>query len=43
MFVVADLGGATPDPDGDIIVGEMCFQCDGFGDAQIYVGLIPGS
>ena len=42
MYVVANLGGADPDGDGDIIVGRVCLQCEGFGDAQIHVGLIPG-
>jgi hypothetical protein len=42
MYVVADLGGARPDPDGDIIVGEMCFQCDGLGTAIIDIHLCPG-
>jgi hypothetical protein len=42
MYVVANLAGAPPDGDGDIIVGRLCMQCEGFGDAQIHVTTIPG-
>jgi hypothetical protein len=42
MYVVANLGGAPPDGDGDLIVGRVCLQCEDFGDAQIHVTLIPG-
>ena len=42
MYVVANLGGADPDSDGDIIVGRICLQCESFGDAHIHITLIPG-
>ena len=41
MYVCGNLGGAAPDGDGDIIVGEICFQCDGLGNAEINVTTIP--
>jgi len=42
MYVVANLGGAPLDGDGDLIVSRVCLQCEGFGDAQIHVNIIPG-
>jgi len=41
MIVVANLAGAYPDGDGDLIVGRVCLQCDGPGDAFVNITTIP--
>lgn len=41
MIVVSELGGASPDPDGALIVGRFTLQSTAQGDASINFDLIP--
>ena len=42
QIVVGQPAGAAPDVNGDIIVAEVCMQCDAPGDANIRLRTIPG-
>ena len=42
MYVVANLGGAAPDRDGDLIVGTLTLECSALGDATVDLTAIPG-
>jgi hypothetical protein len=35
-------GGASPDGNGNLIVTEICLQCDAIGDANVRLTTIPG-
>jgi hypothetical protein len=39
MYVVANLGGAAPDSDGDLIVGTVTLQNTGPNDATVNIGI----
>ena len=41
MYVVANLGGAVPDADGDLIVGRIVLKCLGAGNANVAITTIP--
>ena len=43
MIIVANLGGAAPDPDGDIIVGQVVLECTGAVPANIAITTIPAT
>ena len=42
LMAVANLAGAVPDGDGDLIVGRVCLQCEGLGDGFVNITTIPG-
>ena len=42
MYVVGNLGSATPDGDGDLIIGRLTLECTGEGDVGVSVSCIPG-
>jgi hypothetical protein len=41
MYVVANLGGAAPDGDGDLLIGTVTLECDAAGDASVHLSTIP--
>jgi hypothetical protein len=41
LYQVANLGGAVPDGDGDLIVGTLTLECSALGDATVDLTLIP--
>ena len=42
VYVVANLAGAAPDGDGDLIVGTLTLQCAAAGDVTVDLTVIPG-
>jgi hypothetical protein len=42
LYVVANLGGAAPDGDGDLIVGTLTLESIAPGDATVDLTVIPG-
>ena len=42
MLLVSNLATASPDGDGDLIIGKIRFHCESEGDATITISTIPG-
>jgi hypothetical protein len=43
MYIMANLAGADPDGDGDLILGRITLECTGEGDVSIDIICVPGA
>ena len=42
LMVMEDLGGASPDGDGDLMIGRFCLRHDSINDATVNITTVPG-